>query len=282
MRDYSNNYQSEFESEFDMEFELEDSELELEDSEFEYADNEYEDSESDNEFEDSEFEHDSENDLESRLYEVLNGDHESEFEFEQQLNKCMHEVERDYFSFKKLAAFAKKVKNNPLVRKGISMALKSTPLGAALSALPLEDIAKAASQMSRKTLRSGLTQLATNYAKDNLGGIGNMLSGATEGEYGNDGVSRGQVRNFLEIAEKAYENLAYEIDKAGSAKTPQQVQSTLQNAPKTALSNAKQYVQQARQNGQSRRHKQGNRTVIRLRQGAKVIVTAGQVVIIEP
>ncbi len=295
MKNDTNDYLSEFEREFEMEFEH-DSEYELgdseSDSEFELgdseSDNEYElvDSESDSEYEledaesDSEFELDSENDLETRLYEVLNGDHESEYEFEQQLNELMHEAERDFFwkkAFGKVGAFANKLKNNPLVRKGLSLALKATPMGAVLSSLPIGDIVKAASQISRKGLRSGLTQLATNYAQNNLGGIGNMLAGAEQGETSN-GVSRGQVRDFLNIAEQAYENLADEINKVDRAKSPQQVQQILKNAPRVALSNA---IQTAKTKGYGK-SRLATRRVIPLPTGAKVLVTRSKVVIITP
>jgi hypothetical protein len=297
MRNDTNDYLSEFEREFEMEFEH-DSEYELgdseSDSEFELGDSEsdseyeLEDSESDNEFElddvesesDNEFELDSENDLETRLYEVLNGDHESEYEFEQQLNELMHEAERDFFwkkAFRKVGAFANKLKNNPLVRKGLSLALKATPMGAVLSSLPIGDIVKAASQVSRQGLRSGLTQLATNYAQNNLGGIGNMLAGAVQGEASN-GISRGQVRDFLNIAEQAYENLADEINKVDRAKSPQQVQQILKIAPKVALSNA---IQTAKTRGYGK-SRLATRRVIPLPTGAKVLVTRTKVVIITP
>lgn len=286
MRNYSNDYLSEFEREFEMEFEgdtlaqelEQDSEYELNDSEidseFEFENYEFEDS-------DSEFEFDSENDLESRLYEVLNGEHESEFEFEQQLNEVMHEAERDFFwkkAFGKIKSFAKKLKNNRLVRQGISMALKATPMGAALSALPIGDIVKAASQMSRKGLRSGLMQLASNYTKNLPGGIGKMLTGAVQGETSN-GVSRGQVRDFLNIAERAYENLADEMNKVDAARSPEQVQQILKNAPKAALANA---VQDARTSRQTGRNRSGKRTIIPLSARAKVVVTKNRVIIIEP
>ena len=97
----NSDYLSEFEREFELEFESNalnnENTYELEnDHELEH-DNEYE-FEGDHESEgDHEFEFQGESTYESRLYEILNNNYESELEFENNLNEVLHEMEKDYF-----------------------------------------------------------------------------------------------------------------------------------------------------------------------------------------
>ncbi len=308
MRTDANNYLNEFENEFEMEFErgsdyetgdsesdleyeMTDSELDNEydnenysaDNEFELSDYEFESEfesefEQDNEFEafdaelDNEYEFEIENELESRFFEVLNGEHETEYEFEQQLNEIMHEAERDFFwkkAFNKVRALAKNKNLMSLAKAGF----KLTPWGAAVTtALPL---LKNATKLSRMGLRKGLTQLATDMVNNNLGGnLGGVVSGLMQNETGN-GVSKRQVRDFLDIAEKSYENLAYEINKVGQVRTPQQVQQVLKKAPINALNKAIRATRNRRATG----GRYIKHQVIQLQPGSRVCVSSRRVTI---
>jgi hypothetical protein len=287
-------YQSEFESEFEMDSEAEDQEL---DSEYEYedseVDSEYEDNENeDQEYDDYEYEseYEGENDLESQLYEALNNEHESEFEFEQTLNEAIYKVEKDYF-WKKAFSKVKSLAKNPMVRKLVSTGLNFVPggaaVGAAISALPMDDVVKAASQVSRKGMREGLTKLATDYVQGKVPNMGdnrgNQNNGAEE-EYGSQ-VSRGKIRDFLNIAETAYENMADEMAKVNQAKSPVQVKQILAAAPKVALSKAIQQVKTMQRNGyngQNGHHRKVKRREIDISPRARVIVRDRKVIIIEP
>jgi hypothetical protein len=291
---HMNQYQSEFEREFEMDTQTQEME---QNDEYEFEDYESNNENEDNEYEDLENEdsayeldYDGEQDLESQLYEALNNEHESEFEFEQMLNEAIYKVEKDYF-WKKAFSKVKSLAKNPMVRKLVTTGLNFVPggaaVGAAISALPIDDVVKAASQVSRKGMREGLTKLATDYVQGKVPSMGdnrgNENNGAEE-EYGSQ-VSRGKIRDFLNIAETAYENMADEMAKVTQAKSPIQAKQILAAAPKVALSKAIQQVkitQKNGYNGQNEHKRPVKRREIDISPRARVIVKNRKVIIIEP
>lgn len=125
------NTKKDYLSEFEQEWNSDQETTDVLNEEFENVDDEFEvigddESDNDNEFEiDDEFENIGEDEITpdnetnpaftDRLYAVLNGNHESELEFEQDINEVLHEMEKDYFwgglkkkfrKFKKSGLFA--------------------------------------------------------------------------------------------------------------------------------------------------------------------------------
>lgn len=202
------NYLSEFEQEWNSEFETtdvqHDDELEVEDEmeldeDLETGD-EYEISAQDDAYEtDFEEDQDRENGMgysyEDRLYNVLNGDHESELAFEQELNEVLHEMEKDYF-WKGL-----KRKWNRFKKGKVFAALKkvadATPIGSTIkqyTALARGDIKGFAKNLAGQALSAmgpgggmakQLLNLETPVANGNLRNSARYIHDATRNAYGN-------------------------------------------------------------------------------------------------
>ena len=175
------NYLSEFEQEWNSDGETADvhnNEFELDNEEDEFEITASNDSETDNEWEndnelenDNEFETDNEWEddhkwessderefepdgganrrYEQKLYSVLNDDHESELEFEQQLNEVLHEMEKDYFwgSLKK--------RWNKFKRGGLFKTLKGLA-----NKSPFGDVLKQVTSLARGDIKGMLKGLA--------------------------------------------------------------------------------------------------------------------------
>lgn len=217
MRNYSNDYLSEFEREFEAEFEADEIDGE---NEFEFeADDELED---DSEFE-FEGDYDTENDLEmefqtdnsyeTRLYEILNNNYESELEFENNVNEVLHEMEKDFFfgSLKKwmrkrggikglLAKYAKKLPISGAIN-AISAAARGDFRGA------LRNIA------SNGLLRTGLSFLpGGGIAAKGLDFVNRFANSNSETEQ----ASMENVQEAVAVGRTAYDNLARNLVNAES------------------------------------------------------------------
>ena len=207
------NYLSEFEQEWNSEFETTDVhndefELEMDDDEMESGIDE--ELETDDEFEmeaqddsyEMEFDgQDQENgnglsfNYEDRLYNVLSGNHETELEFEQDMNEVLHEMEKDYF-WKGL-----KKKWNRFKKGKVFSALKkvadATPIGSTIkqyTALARGDIKGFARNLAGQALSAmgpgggvakQLLNLEAPVADGNLRNSARYIHQATRKAYGN-------------------------------------------------------------------------------------------------
>ena len=161
MRNYSNDYLSEFEREFEAEIEDEqignENESEFESNyEFEFESNDESEEESEFEFEadyDSENEHEmefqNENSYETRLYEILNNNYESELEFENSLNEVLHEMEKDFF----FGSLKKWVKKKGGIKGLLKKFAKKLPISGAINAI---------TSVARGDFRGALKSIASN------------------------------------------------------------------------------------------------------------------------
>ena len=284
MTDYQPNYLSEFEREFELdsestegvnEFETLTDEFELEgDAE---TDNEYDSEggfeltneadylsefETDNELEPTnefEFENTPEGRYEARLYEIFTNNYENEFEFENDFNAVMHEVERDYFwgSIKK---WGKKLA--PLAK----MALGSIPgMGNLMSAI----------QQITKDPRGLLKTLAMKFGPQALNAVfpgAGVALGAIlrNGETGTNNTARQAASDTIALAKEAYTNFADEIGRMNVSQNVAQAKSQLDQAARNSFRKAQQTV---RLGSAKHRYKRIRRRVKDVQNGAYKVVT---------
>jgi hypothetical protein len=267
-------YLSEFEQEFELEFESEsfDNENDFElDNEFE-SDNAYEfesdseyDSESDSEFE---FEADS---YESRLYEILNNNYESELEFENNLNEVLHEMEKDYF-WGGLKKWVKK-------RGGIGGLLAKYA-----KKLPITSAAQALSSVARGDLRGALKNVMSNdLFKTGLSFIpggaaavkGLDMANKLLGDSETPNVPMEKIKQAVAVGKAAYDGLAKGL---ANAQTPQDVK----DMGKKALQQAIQGVKSGFGSGVKSGATGGKKRVIHYAKGSKICIYPDRIVIVKP
>lgn len=234
----NSDYLSEFEQEFELELEsdtLNEDNYELEnDQEFELNDAFELENELDSEFE-NEFEYQDENSYESRLYEILNSNYESELEFENNLNEVLHEMEKDYF-FKSIGKWVKKQGG---VKGLLAKYGKKMPLVSAVNAV---------SAASRGDFRGALKSIAGNgLLKTGLsmipgGGIaarGLDMANKFMNEANEPAVPMEKVKQIVAIGKDAYNNLARNLVEAQS---PEEVKSMGKKAWQQAIQNIRKVV----------------------------------------
>lgn len=233
MKNTTNNYLSEFEQEFElddsteMEWESDDSEYEYEDdSEYEYdnVDSEYESD--DREWESDAYEYEPaqesgysngygrDREFEARLYEALNTHRDNEFEAEMEVERVLHEMEQEYF-FGALKNLAKKHGGGLLKR-----VVGGDPMGLA---------SKLFSKKSRGFLRGLLKNKWVQKAASFIPGAGPIVSQAMDvvGRLGDSEapgmVSRKDIRETVQTAKTAYQNLAKNLTQLRPGSTPEQL-----------------------------------------------------------
>jgi hypothetical protein len=244
------------ENEFEADDEFEDMQNEYEtDNEFE-ADDEYNDSEheSDNEFESWNDEYGlKDNEYEDRIYAALNGEHESSFEMEREIDSVLHEMEIDYFfnPFKKLKQYKNKILN---AAKGF------------LPAGTLQTLAKLAGGDLRSLLKSDLFKKGLSFAANAVApGIGGTIaSGLLNSEMPGAGDARSQAKQAVQVAKTAFKNMAGLMPSLQPGNIPKQIQSFSRQALSSALKKHAMY-------------KGKRRRTIMLRQGSIVVVKPGKV-----
>lgn len=242
MKNYQNDYLSEFEREFEIsdesnEFESENDEFESEsdwesDSELE-AENDFElDSEGDylSEFESDseyEFENTPEGRFEGRLYELFTNNYESDFEFENDFNEIMHEMERDYFwgGLKKLA------------KKGLSMGLKALPIDnkwkKMIGGLAKGQLPSIASLI--KTLGPKLAQFIPGVGPIASTAMGAMMNS----EVSTQSQAKQAAQDTVALAKQAYSNFANGLaNKIVPSNNINQLRSQVQNVAQNAIRSA--------------------------------------------
>ena len=274
----NSDYLSEFEREFELEFESNalnnENTYELENDRESEHDHEYE-FEGDHESEgENEFEFQNENSYESRLYEILNNNYESELEFENNLNEVLHEMEKDYF-FGSLKKWVKK--------KG---GLKGL-LAKYAKKLPIVSAANAISSVARGDFRGALKDIAGNsLLKTGLSFIpggavaakGLDMANKFMGEAEAPAVSMDKVKQIVETGKTAYDNLARHLV---DAQTPQDAKDMGKKAwLQTMQSRKKSGTGTGASTGMGT--KSGNKTVIPYAKGSSVHVYADRVVIYKP
>jgi hypothetical protein len=267
-------YLSEFEQEFELEFESETYDNE---NDFE-LDNEY-DSEYDNEFE-SDSEYDSEHDnefefeadsYESRLYEILNNNYESELEFENNLNEVLHEMEKDYF----WGAAKKWIKKRGGVGGLLAKYAKKLPIASAakaLSSVARGDLRGALKNvMSNDLLKTGLSFVPGGAAAVKGLDIANKLMGDSEAP----NVPMEKVKQAVAVGKAAYDGLAKGIV---NAQTPQDIK----DLGKKAIQQAIQGVKNGLVSGATSRATGHKKRVIHYPKGSKICIYPDRIVIVKP
>jgi hypothetical protein len=251
--DFSN--ESDDESEFESEYELSD-EYELDDeseSDDEYElESEYEDSESKNYLQeygspDQEFE--------DRIYSALNGQYESSFEMEQEIDRVLHEMEVEYF-WKSAKKFWNKHK------KRIMPFAKHLIPGGTLASL-----AKYAGADVRGLLKKGITMAGNAY----LPGVGGALAGSLAGKFLNRETpnvndARAQASEVVGVAKDAFKNMAMLVPNLRRGNIPNQISRFSRQAV-----------------GMAKKRRSGNRgkakRVIRRNPGSTVVVKSDRIII---
>lgn len=202
-KDVDDKDMSELEKEFELEMEEEPEGKEFEEPDEKEIEEEFEkltelEEEPSAEFEDIEGEA---NDYAERFYELSTRKYESEFEVDDEINKLLYEMERDFF-FKKLWRKLKPV-GKFLLKKGLKLA----------AGLPAFKAVKGITQLARGDLKGALGTLA----KAGLSGAVSMIPGgaailpglqalgfeATEDQ----DVNRQAWRNYVSVAKEAYDYL---------------------------------------------------------------------------
>lgn len=240
----NSDYLSEFEQEFELELEsdtLNEDNYELENDQFELND----EFELENEFEsehDGEFEYHDENSYESRLYEILNSNHESELEFENSLNEVFHEMEKDYF-FKSIGKWVKK-------QGGVKGLLAKYG-----KKMPIVSAANALSAASRGDFRGALKSIAGNgLLKTGLsmipgGGVaarGLDMANKFLNEADEPAVPMGKIKQMVAVGKDAYDNLARNLV---DAQSPEEVKSMGKKAWQQAIQNFRKVAGTRRKGG---------------------------------
>ncbi len=268
MKDYPN-YLNEFEQEFELDRgsgETNDFEFENEDQEWEFEDDNEQDEEfeSDNEFEnDNEWENDDhewggggspEREYENRLYEALNGDHESAFEMEQSVDRVLYEMEMDYF-WKPLKNLWNKHKG-----KIFKLAKKYIPGSGILST-----VQKLAGGDIRGFLKNAVIQGAGAMIPG-----GSIIANALTNQEApvSAGATRPQVRQMVDMAKTAFQN---QLRGVTGLRPGADLKNQIRQLSKQSMANA------MRQHGSP--YKGMNRQVIPLRPGSIVSVHPDKIII---
>jgi hypothetical protein len=249
------------------EFELADEELEDMNNEFESAEGEFEmeagaDYEDDHELEEPDHEsrqwlgESNDYEYEDRIYAALNGEYESSYEMEQELDRVLYEMEMDYFW-----KSAKKLWNKH----------KNKILGAAKGFLPsgtLQTLAKVAGGDIRSLLKSDLLKKGLSMAANAVApGVGGVIAGQLlDSEVAGANHVRNQAGQFVQTAKNAYQNMAKYIPQLKPGNIPQQISAL----SRQAFNNAVQ-----RQNS----YKGKKRQVIQTAPGSIVVVKPGRIII---
>jgi hypothetical protein len=199
--DSNNEYESDQELDTHQEYELDNEyelESELQDSESENYLQEY--SSPDQEFED-------------RLYSVLNGEHESSFEMEQEIDRVLHEMEVEYF-WKAAKNAWKKHKN-----KIMPFAKHLIP-GGSLASLGKFAASNLRGVLKNDLIRKGLTMAGNAY----LPGVGGaVVGGLLNRETPNANDARAQAGQAVKVAKDAYQNMAGLIPNLRPGNIPNQI-----------------------------------------------------------
>jgi hypothetical protein len=271
---------SDLENEFDLELE-DSSSQEIQEGEFELADEEWGDVNNELESAEGEFEmeagadyeddheleepdHESRQwlgesndyEYEDRIYAALNGEYESSYEMEQELDRVLYEMEMDYF-WKSANKLWKKHKNKIL--------------GAARGFLPsgtLQTLAKVAGGDIRGLLKSDLLKKGLSLAANAVApGVGGAIAGSLlDSELGGANNLRNQASQFVSTAKNAYQNMARYIPNLKPGNIPQQL---------TAFSRQAFHNAVQRQNS----YKGKKRHVIPTVPGSIVVVKPGRIII---
>ncbi len=265
-----NDYSSEYDGETDTSDELEHDFSSETNDEYE-LDGEYESGDAyelDNEFEygsDSEYEnylqeYDSrDREFEDRLYAALSGEHESSFEMEQEIDRVLHEMEKDYF-FGKIGKFIKK--HSGTIGKLTKVAQNFIP-GANLAGL-----AKYAGSHLRGVLKNDLIRKALSTAANAyLPGVGGaVVGGLLNREAPAADQTRAQAAEAVKVAKDAYQNMAQALPGLRPGDVPNQIR----RLSRQALAAAK--GRHSRQRGRAKK-------VIRTGANSVVVVKPGRVII---
>jgi hypothetical protein len=261
----TDNYLSEFEQEFELddyanpareaEFEMEEDLAAETDEEFEmYGDQEA----GAEDHEDMLYEHGFSGDYEQRLYNALNNEYESNYEMEQAVDGILYEMEIEYF-WKPFKKVWNKYKGT------IGKAVKNFVPGDALKALSSLAGGDLRGLLKNDLVKRGLSMAANAVAP----GMGGMVAGALlNREAESFGSLRNKAAGYVNMARNAYQTLAANMPRLKPGDIPGQ----LSALSKMALGKAQQAIGGGEQVA-------GNKRIIALPPGARVIVSANKVII---
>jgi len=259
--DSSEEHEDDFSGEYSDEYELSDDHESNDDSEYEF---EFETEQDDSEMENYLQEYGSDDrEYEDRLYAALSGEHENSFEMEQEVDRVLYEMQKDYF-FKGLSNFVKK--KSGIFKKLSGIAKQFIPGGT------LASLAKLAGGDLRNLLKSDLLKKGlTMAANAALPGVGGAVAGALLNKETPSGVdaARAQAQQAVNVAKDAYQNMAKLLPNL----QPGNVSGQINRFSRQALAAAR--GRHARRFGGGRRAKQ----VIHIRPGATVVVKRDRIII---
>lgn len=260
--DSSEEYEDDFSGEYSDEYELSDDRESNDDSEYEF---EFEAEQDDSEMENYLQEYGSDDrEYEDRLYAALSGEYENSFEMEQEVDRVLYEMQKDYF-FKGLTNFVKK--KSGIFKKLSGIAKQFIPGGT------LASLAKFAGGDLRNLLKSDLLKkgltMAANAALPGVGGAvaGALLNKETANVSGD--AARAQAQQAVNVAKDAYQNMAKMLPNL----RPGNVSGQINRFSRQALAAAR--GKHAGRFGGGRKAKQ----VIQIRPGATVVVKRDRVII---
>lgn len=249
--EFENDFSSESNDEYELESEFESNDQYELNDEFEY------DSDSENYLQ----EYDSrDQEFEDRLYAALSGEHESSFEMEQEIDRVLHEMEKDYF-FGKIGKFIKK--HSGTIGRLTNIAKQFIP-GANLASLTKLAGGTLRGLLKNDLIRKGLTMAANGY----LPGVGGMVAGKLlNSETPTADQARTQAANAVQVAKTAYQNLAQMLPGLRPGNVPAQINQFSRRAITTARGRL------------TRDHRRRRKQVIQVSSNSVVVVKPGRVII---
>jgi hypothetical protein len=255
----SDEYENDFSNESNDEYELSSAyesndEYELND-EFE-LDTEQQDSEMENYLQ----EYDSrEHEFEDRLYSALSGEHENSFEMEQEIDRVLHEMEKDYF-FGSIGKFLKKKVGG---LGGLANIAKQFIPGGNLASLAKFAGGNLRGLLKNDFIKKGLSMAANAY----LPGVGGVIAGQLlNREAPADNDVRAHAAEAVKVTKDAFQNMAKLLPNLRQGN----VQGQIRRFSQQALTAAK---------GRHSRYRGRAKRVIRINANSVVVVKPGRVII---
>lgn len=226
--EYQDEYENDFSGESDSELDTY-NEYELNDELDTQGEYEFEGEEPDSEMENYLQEYNSpDQEYEDRLYSALSGEYESSFEMEQEIDRVLHEMEKDYF-FGGIKKFLKKKVGSLGKLSGIA---KQFIPGGTLAALTKFAGGNLRNLLKSDLIKKGLSMAANAY----LPGVGGMVAGKLlNSETPNADQVRAQATQAVAVAKDAYRNMAGLIPNLRPGNIPNQIN----NLSRQALTMAK-------------------------------------------
>jgi hypothetical protein len=209
--------------------------------------------------EDQDFEDTQDGRYERRLYEIFSNDYQNEFQFENDFNRIMHEVQRDYF-WKRIKKWGKKLA--PVAK----WAIKSIP-----GAPGIMDTLKQLTKDPRGLLKSLVMQYGPQALNAVVPGAGIALSTVLANNE-NDEPARQAAKDTIALAKQSYSNFANEISRTNfNRRNLPALRTQLNNIARNSFKQAQRTVRI--QTNKCHRYRRIKRRVRNVRNGMYKVVT---------